>query len=793
MKSVFLSALLSLMSFLPMAAQVYQVKLDSGLNVKVEVCSDDIFRVRMSESEGFPESLMERYGIVPTSWDKVGVSVKEDAGVLSLTTTSKVLTVSKSDGKVSVHDASGRLLVGDIVFHKAGSEACHDLSKAINDKFGDLRFVNLVRIIGDDDGYLSEKDKTEGGDPAKSSVLSIAMKDGERFYGGGSTSRDHIQHRGELLRMWTTYQLSEIPMPFMMSSEGWGIYNNTTRKSYFDVGYSDSDRFNIYNTCPEADFYIITGKDMASVLNGYTRITGGNYLLPKWAYGFCYGPHIRENQWDILDHAAKFREMDIPCDVLWLEPQWMSKNYDFSTSKKWNYDRFSPEPSWVQDKFPKQYWGSMFIGRLRGMGYHLGLWICEDYDLSIAEEDAIAMAQGRDTSGLEHWMDHLKQFIDLGVEGFKMDPARNIGEHTYKKYYNGRRDNEMHNLNQVLLPKQMATMYRNHTGKRSWHHYCGGWSGTQRWSASTSGDNGGGKVALFDQLNLGMSGYVNTSCDVMFVPVEEEMQSLHFGVFLPWIQVNSWMYMMHPAYYDSPQQKIYRDYIRLRYSLLPYIYSSAIEGALTGMPVVRAMPLVFPDDRKVDDMSSQYMFGPSFCVGIFTDELYLPEGEWTDYWTGERVISKGEIIKKACPENRAGLLFVRGGAIVPTMDVVPSIGTKPIDSLIVKVFPEGESSYIMYDCDAESYGYESGLVAKTLFECSQTKKTVSFVVNPVEGSFENMPPLRSYTFEFHLESKPAKVKVADRKTKDWSWQDGVLTLKVTDAPVTEKLEISVSL
>ena len=79
MKSVFLSALLSLMSFLPMAAQVYQVKLDSGLNVKVEVCSDDIFRVRMSESEGFPESLMERYGIVPTSWDKVGVSVKEDA------------------------------------------------------------------------------------------------------------------------------------------------------------------------------------------------------------------------------------------------------------------------------------------------------------------------------------------------------------------------------------------------------------------------------------------------------------------------------------------------------------------------------------------------------------------------------------------------------------------------------------------------------------------------------------------------------------------------------------------
>ena len=793
MKSFFLSILFGLMPLLTMGAKTYQVVLDSGVYVKVEVCSDDIFRVRVSETADFPESLMERYGIVPTSWDKVGVSVKEDAGVLSLTTASKVLTVSKSDGRVSVHDASGRLLVGDIVFHKAGSEACHDLSKAINDKFGDLRFVNLVRIIGDDDGYLSEKDKTEGGDPAKSSVLSISMKDGERFYGGGSTSRDHIQHRGELLRMWTTYQLSEIPMPFMVSSEGWGIYNNSTRKSYFDVGYSDPDRFNIYNTAPEADFYLIAGGDMPSVLKGYTRVTGGNYLLPKWAYGFCYGPHIRENQWDILNHAAKFREMDIPCDVLWLEPQWMEKNYDFSTSKKWNYDKFSPEPTWKHGKYPKQYWGSMFIGRLRGMGYHLGLWICEDYDLTVKEEDDIALAQGRDTSGMEHWMNHLKPFIGLGVEGFKMDPARNIGEHTYKVYHNGRRDNEMHNLNQVLLPKQMAGMYREHTGKRSWHHYCGGWSGTQHWCASTSGDNGGGKVALYDQLNLGMSAYVNTSCDVMFVPVEEEMQSLHFGVFLPWIQVNSWMYMMHPAYYDAHKQNIYRDYIKLRYSLLPYIYSSAIEGALTGMPIVRAMPLVFPDDRKVDDMSSQYMFGPSFCVGIFTDELYLPEGEWTDYWTGERVISKGEIIKKACPENRAGLLFVRGGAIVPTMDVVPSIGTKPIDSLIVKVFPEGESSYIMYDCDAESYGYESGLVAKTLFECRESSRAVEFVVSPVEGSFENMPAVRSYTFEFRLDKKPSKVVVDGVKVKDWNWENGILTVKVSAVPVSHKLSVSISL
>ena len=100
MKSKVLSILLSLMSFLPLSAQIYQVKLDSGLNVRVEVCADDIFRVRISETDDFPESLMERYGIVRTSWDKVDVSVKESSGMLSLATATKVLTVNRANGNL---------------------------------------------------------------------------------------------------------------------------------------------------------------------------------------------------------------------------------------------------------------------------------------------------------------------------------------------------------------------------------------------------------------------------------------------------------------------------------------------------------------------------------------------------------------------------------------------------------------------------------------------------------------------------------------------------------------------
>lgn len=789
MKKFLLSALTGLFLTFEAAAQPsWMVNLPGGETLQATACADNIFRIRIAPSGAFPETLMERYGIVKTDWDAPECKSRDSEKMLSITSGTHSLIVDKTDGAVTLLDHSGAVIAGPVSFERGGSSLSHRLSESIMSKYGDLHVVRNSPIIGDDDGTLSEKDKTEAGDPDKSSVIRIKMQDGERFYGGGNTSREHIQHRGELLRMWATYQQTEIPMPFMMSSRGWGIYSNSTRKSYFDIGSTEKDFLNIYTTAPDADFFLFAGEDMPSVLNAYTLLTGRNYLLPKWAYGFCFGPNMKEDQWDILRDAVSMREMGMPGDVLWLEPQWMSKHYDFSTSKTWNYDKFTPEFFWKQNKPDKKYYPSLFIEKLRDMGYHLGLWVCEEYDLSIAEEDAIP---GAVPSGQEHWMDHLRQFVDMGVEGFKMDPARTLDEHLYRKYHNGHPDKEMHNLNQVLLPKQMNRMYREHTGKRGWYHYCGGWSGTQHWGASTSGDNGGGKVALFDQLNLGMSGYMNTSCDVMFVERDQEMQSLHFGTFLPWLQVNSWCSMMHPFYYTGEERETYLNCIRLRYELIPYIYSAAIEGALTGMPMVRSMPLVFPEDRNVDDMWTQYMFGEWLCVGIFTNEIYLPQGEWTDAWTGEKIQSRGETVHREYPAGRAGLLFVREGAIIPTEPGREIIGAEPCKALTVKVYPHGDSHYTLYDCDAESYGYEKGLVARTHIRCSASGKAVRLEVEPVEGSFENMPASREWTFEIRMDKKPSKVILNGVKQKGWMWADGMLRVSAGAHPVSKKIVLQI--
>ncbi|MBR5924878.1 MAG: DUF5110 domain-containing protein [Bacteroidales bacterium] len=791
------SAVLSISAF---ASSPRNVKLDNGLSMNVEVISESIFRVQISPDKTFPEALLNRYGVVKTDWPEVKVDYEFDAGqpaglneTYVFSTGKATLCIAKANGAVTLKDADGKVVVRNILFRKPGSPEVRALAEAVIDKFGSLVVAKNDGIIGDDTNSKNKRDTAEAGDPAHASIISISMEDGERFYGGGSTSREHIQHRGEMLRMWTAYQHTEIPMPFMMSSRGWGIFNNTTRKNHFDVGCTNPERFNIYNTADYADFYLMLGSDMPSVLDLYTQITGRTYVLPKWAYGFAFGPNMREDQWAILSDAANFRQMGVPVDLFWLEPQWMEKRYDFSTKKKWNYDRFSPEPYWLQNSMPKKYYPRLFVGKLNSMGIHLGLWLCEEYDHSIIEEDLIAEREGRPQSGLEHWPDHLTTFMDMGIDGFKLDPARTIDEHPTWKYHNGLIDKEMHNLNQVLLTKQIASMTRKHTGKRSWHHYCGGWAGTQHWTAANSGDNGGGLIALYDQHNLGMSGFMNLSCDVMSVPREQEMQGLHFGIFLPWVQVNSWFSMMQPFYYSGVEKEMYKFYVKLRYQFIPYIYSNALEGALTGMPMVRSMPLEFPDDRNCDDMALQYMFGHQYCVSAYSNDIYLPAGEWINVWTGELVDSKGEVVTRELPYNRAGQFFVRNGAIVPTMPDVEFIGSKPQTDFIIKVYPHGESSFTMYEDDGESYDYENGAISSTLFECNQSGKNVSIVVNPVKGSYNGMPAARNYSFEVRCTSKPRKVLVNGTKVKDWTWEDNTLNVSAGKVAVSDKLNLNVQL
>ena len=380
--------------------------------MQIQVCSNNIFRFRLSADNYFSESLMERYGILKSNWNDVKFNLKSDKGYQILQTSDFQLSINKKTGEISLKDLKGNIIIERIAIADIANSGYSAISESLNTYFGKSKSGG--GIIGDQNYTGKQRELTEVGDPGKSSLMEISLKKDERFYGGGSTSRKNIQHRGTALRMWATYQKTEIPMPFLISSSGWGIFNNATSKNYFDIGRYHKDKMFIYNTEGNPDFYLMVGKSMPEVINLYTAITGKPYLLPKWAYGLAFGGNTMEDQFDVMNDAVRFRDEKIPCDIFWLEPQWMKKNYDFSTSKDWNLEKFPAYAFW-EAKNPNKYENrTLFIAKLHNLGYHLALWLCIDNDLSIEEEDHLAEKEGKPLSGLEHWFPHLTKFMDQG-------------------------------------------------------------------------------------------------------------------------------------------------------------------------------------------------------------------------------------------------------------------------------------------------------------------------------------------------------------------------------------------
>ncbi|MBX2922783.1 MAG: DUF5110 domain-containing protein [Chitinophagaceae bacterium] len=771
--------------------------LNNSQKMQVDIFTNGIFRVQINKNGVFNNSLMERYELINNHPGSEKVNAGQNDTSYTLETPVYTLLVNKQNGSITIFKKNENKILKHVKFNSLTNDQVQQFTESIKNEFGDL--VKRDAIIGDTTKDLTVKTTDETQLQHEKSVIDISLQPGERFYGAGAASRRNIQHRGELLRIWATYQKSDMVTPFIMSTNGWGIYNNTTRINYFDVGKFSPNDLLVYNTEDKIDFFLFLGNNMYDIIDKYTFITGRPYLLPTWAYGLAFGGNTMENQIDMMNDAVRFREEKVPCDIFWIEPQWMAKYYDTSTSKSWNQEKFPGEVFWEEKNNKKKYEQPyLFIGRLHKLGFKLALWLCIDHDLSVEAEDEIAKKQSRPLSGKEHWFPHLMKFVDQGVDGFKLDPGRTLDEHPDRQYYNGLTDKEMHNVNQVLMPKQMYTTFRDHTGKRSFHHYCGAYAGTQRWAASTSGDNGGGRDALYDQLNLGISGFVNTSADVLEVTnrtfdpeknLKLSLNGMHLGFFLPWVQINSWYALHHPWYLSPAEKEAITFYAQLRNILHPYIYSAAIEGSRTGKPVLRAMPLEYPNDTTVQNMVYQFMFGENLLVGVFNDSVYLPKGNWINYWTG-KTTAGGKTVHAEVPENRGGALFIKAGAIIPFKKLSQYVEEFPVDTLTIKVYPEGASSYTLLQDDGISFDYEKGSIASTTFACAQKGNSINFSASPTKGTYKNMPGNIVYKIEMAVKQKPKQVKLNNKLFSQWKWNNGIMILNTGgNATESSKLEV----
>ena len=587
----------------------------------------------------------------------------------------------------------------------------------------------------------------------KDYTIKVALGKGERLFGGGDANRENVMIRGSRLVMHIANVRSYGPMPILLSSDGWAIVLNTTYSSVFDCGKTDPDTLEIRVLGGEIDFYLFKGNSLKELIRSVTALTGRPILMPKFAYGFQFILNQNADQHQLLETSRLFREKNIPCDSLGLEPDWMSKHYDYSIEKSWNKEKF-PLISWQPPNQSGK--GTMFYP-LRRMGMALSLWLCEDYDLIYHEENLNPIIEGdgefpedaeildphlvasvwqdKITKRDERWFEHLKKFVDNGAQAFKLDGSNQVLAHPDRLWGSKYLDEEVHNIYPVLLAKEMETGFKEYTDRRVLLNTSGAYVGTQKYASTWAGDTGGGPKTLVSVMNYAMCGHANTSCDIDV----HSADSTHYGFLMPWTQQNTWDYHYYPWYMGDEIFDRVKFYATLRSKLFPYIYSAAHTAYETGMPILRPLPLVYEETDRFDKTKNAYMLGESLLVGAFDMHIPLPEGRWIDYFTGD-VYEGGTDIDYAVPEGLGGALFVRSGDIVVTMKPQKYILEKDHD-YIVNLYPdERESATFIYEDDGYSYDYQDGGFAITRITSSGIQNgSLTLGINMREGEFSGRP------------------------------------------------------
>lgn len=699
--------------------------------VRITAYSNNAVRIRLSCD--FRESLFDRYHLYRKPDDEAG----------------RLLENGIAAGDLSVTFSDGILTFGTEKFERKMDVRCigtETIKAYFNEALDGMRPPQKF-IIGEDAkrgfGVVDFQQNP------KYAILSGIGN--ERFYGLGAANTDRIVLNGKTYLERVVYQSNEMPVPFLMTKAGYGILCNSTWWHGIDVCARNPHEICWYLPDGDLDFFLFAGNTLADILERFTWITGRPALLPKWAYGLAFIDQYTADQYEIMRNAATFREKKLPCDSISLEPGWMEKRYDFSVEKKWNRGRFLIE-EWARSKEPGHINPNFFTAALQRYGFKLHLWLCCEHDFTAEEERRIGNEVAPE---IPDWFDHLKQFICDGASSFKLDPCHTVDNADERRIYaNGKGEPEMHNLIQTLYVRDMYRGAAEYTGMRPMHHYCGGYTGTGAYTASNTGDNGGELQTLVWILSCGMSGISNLTCDMEVF----QKRTLHYCFFTAWCQLNSWYGFAHPWWAGEEIEPIFAFYDRLRYRLLPYIYSTAITANLTGMPMCRAMPLMF-EDEALQNAVCEYMFGENLLVGAFSDEIYLPEGTaWIDYWSGN-VYEGGQTVKPEVPEDRGGFLFVRGGAVIPTD--IPRQHTKQGDTenIILELYPYGVSHYDFYEDDGISLDYENGKRTVTRISMEKKNGECEIVIGERKGEFAGIGK-RTYTIRLFAEKKPDKITVA---------------------------------
>ncbi len=637
-------------------------------------------------------------------------------------------------------------------------------------------------------------------------AIGFNMRESDHFYGSGERGGS-FDLRGLEFDSYNTQRgnypsavpTMNINIPFITTPNGYALYFDNISRGHFD--FSDSSRWSYAVQDGILTMYLIAAPTLAEQLKAYCWLTGREPLPPRWAFGFLLSKNRYISEAETRGIVDTLRMKQFPCDGIVLDLGWFTQMGDLA----WNTEAW-PHPQQMMSDFLSRgiktititepylvetsanYRSAADSGFLAtdsiGQPYHLDKWWSCDRQCSALLVDLTNPATQR------WWWSKHPLFMGAGVAGLWTD----LGEperHPADMYHYLGKAERIHNIYNFLWAKTIFEgMNAFRPGERIFNLTRSGFAGIQRygvitWSGDVARSFDGLAVQLPLLLNMGMSGLAYHNSDIggyarKGATPELYARWMQFGTFCPMTRAHGAGEAVNgaptePWRFGARTEKICREYIRLRYRLLPYIYTMAHENYETGMPLARPLTLTFPNDATVTNRYDSYMWGDAFLVspvtaaGELEHRVYLPEGDWVDFWS-DRTFRGGRTITVAVPLERMPL-FVRSGSLIPMGPPLDYSDERPLDQVTILVYPSRNrrTSYTMYEDDGHSLAYQSGGFATTTFTQTSSDSILTLTIGPSVGHFEGKLLHRTYVAEVRdVATEPGRVTVNGRSLKEYS-------------------------